>query len=679
MVAQLQSLPNPFESRTFAPSLARLLRTCARAWQPYTPPPTVEWVERELHLPPDTSANPGPIDLVSRPYWREPLALMDDPDVRTITMMGDAQGGKTVTLMAMLLSRAICDPAPCMIAGPDQDAMRELRDKLYGMAEVSPALAGKIPPVSKRNDRWLDFSSMICYLAYSGSKQRLRGRACKFVFATECDVWQDDPRLGSSAKLIQARVKAFVEHKIVYESTPSDDLSTIALLYGRSDQRKFWVPCFRCNHWQELRFFPHTKGKLAGRGGVAGLQAKDGTWLRPEDVRGVAYYVGECGCRIDSADKNGMVENGLWVPRGCKVKRDRVVGEPARSVRNAGYHMSALYAAHLTFGDIAEQYLEARESNSLRVFWNNWLGLPDKLASKLPGWKTLGQRLAWSHRRGTVPADAYFLTSQADVQSDRCYAGVRAWGDKRASWLVDFFEFPLEPAPKTADTKVPIASDLARLESDVLAVLFPVNGTNPLGYSELPVRLLGVDTNYRNVEVHDFVKFAQTLYGDRIRATRGDHKVDPIELYKKSVVERNSRTGKVYEGGLELWGISINVFREMLLSLFSYPADQVGAWLLTGDVLAWGGNYLRQLVNQGPRTEVLPNGKQITKWVTRDKGVGEHSWDIEVVQLALAHMVTGGEWDARAWHPTSAQPVPAALSETISMPRGMADDDFSAR
>lgn len=667
-------------ARKYQRPLARVLALGASAWHRISPPPTVEWCERELHLPPELTGSSGKVDFESRPYWREPLSLLDDHEVRTISIMGDAQGGKTILLCAMAISRSACDAAPAMIVYPDQDAMREGRDKIYGMCEVSPAMAGNIPPISRWNDRWLDFGNMLAWLAYSGGRQRMRGRPAKFVFCTEVDVWQDDARLGSSAKLIQARVKAFVEHKVVYESTPTDDASTIAGLYNRSDRRKYEVPCPKCNHFQELRFFPHAKGKFAGKGGVAGLMDKNGAWLTPEQARFSAYYICERGCRIESDAKAIMVPAGLWVPRGCEVKHGRVTGTPARSPRNAGYQMSALYAPNFTFGDIAEQYLEHREANQLRVFWNNWLGLPDRVASRMPNWKTLGQRLAWHHRRGTVPADAYFLTSQADVQQDHVHVGVRAWGDKRSSWLVEWETYKRDEkrdeAPKQVEASVPIASDLARLETEILAARFPLVGTNPLGLDQLPVRLLGIDANYRTFEVHDFVKHAQARYGDRVRAVRGDHKVDPTDLFRASLVERNARTGKAYEGGLYLWGIFVNAFREQLLSLFSADVDQPGAWLLTSDVVVLGQSYLRQLVNQGPVTEVQPGGKTVVRWKTRDPVVGEHAWDIEVNQLALAEMVTGGEWNAAKW----ARPKPSVVPREatgVSLPRDFSD--FSAR
>lgn len=661
--------------------LARTLASGSLVWRPAPPLDTVSWCERELRLPAETSAAPGPFDLSSRPFWREPLALMDDPDVRSITIMGGAQDlGKTVLLEAMALSRAKCDPAPSMLAGPDQDAMRELRDKVYGMGEASPAIAPLLPAERLRNDRWIDLGTMLLYLAYSGSAQRLRARACKNVFCTEIDVWHHDPRLGSPARLIQARTKAFLECKIVYESTPTDDGSEIAAFYYRGDQRRFVVPCPTCNHFQELRFFPHTRGRFAGRGGVAGLQDQHGAWLTAEQARAAAYYLGECGCRIRSERKAEMVADGLWCPKGQTVKSGKLAGTPARGPRNSSYQLSSLYASNQSFGDVAEAYLEHREAHQLRAFWNNWLGLPDRAASKVPDWKSLGQKLAFQHRRGTVPADAYFLTSAADVQADRTRSAVRAWGDKRSSWLVDWYEFERDKDDKDAGARsgAPVATDLARLETEILVPTWPLVAANPWGRTQLNVRVLGVDTNYRMFDVHNFVRSARGRFGDRVRALRGDHKVDPAELFRMSTVERNARTGERYEGGLELWGVFVNAFREQLLSLFASDPAQPGAWLLTADILTLGQDYLRQVVNQVPVTEITPAGKTVVRWKTRDLAVGEHYWDIEVMELALAEMVTGGNWDAATWRRPAQAPKPPE-EPLMNVPRAIDDETFSAR
>lgn len=664
-----------------ASPLARILRRAADAWRPVEHPPTPDWCAAEVRLPSDTSADPGPFDLASRPYWREPLALFDDPEVLTISIMAGAQDGKTVLLTAALLSRAFLDPAPAMLAGPDQDAMRELRDRVYAMAEASPAVAPRIPPARLRNDRWLDFGSMYCYLAFSGSPQRLRGRTCKYVFCTEVDVWQDSPRLGRSARLVRARVKAFNEYKIVNESTPTDEASTIDAFYRASDQRKFHVECPHCGHYQELRFFPHKSGPYAGRGGVAGMQDADGKWRTADEARRLAYYVCEAGgCRIESHEKPAMVEGGVWCPRGCRVEKGKLVGTPERSRRNAGYQISSLYAPQNTFGDVAAAYLEHREENSLREFFNNWLGLKYSSGEKLPHWKALARKLAWTHSRGTVDPDCWFLTAAADVQQERCYWVVRGWGDRKTSWLIDWGMLRRDHAALDGSQQkgeFPIAPDLAQLVPAVIARRWPVSrGTNPRGLAELPVRVLGVDAGHRTLDVHHFVR---SYPGDRVRAIHGDHKVEPEVLYRAKKVERNSRTGEPYPGGMVLWGIYVNAYKEDLLGRYSLDPTAPGGWRLPCDVLTGGEDYLRQIVNESPLSLQRENQRPKIVWVTRDKALGEHYWDCEVYNSALADMVVGGDWDASHWPQANAAPPAPPLTLDPLASRAEPTEIFSAR
>lgn len=648
-------IPNPSGGALGQRSVAAMLRRAADAWAPVEHPPLADWCTKNLRMSAGYFAEPGPFELTKRPYWREPLSCMEDPDVQRVTLMADAQAGKTVLIIAALIATSFVDPSPAMLAGPDQDAMRELRDKVYAMCLASPTVAPRVPPQPRWNDRHVDLETMYCYLAYSGSMQRLRGRTCKRVFCTEVDVWQDSPRLGKSAELIRARVKAFPEHLIVMESTPTDEASIVDAEYKRSDQRKFQVPCPHCGRYQELRFFPYRSGKFAGRGGVVGLTDAKGNDLTPDDARDTAHYLCIAGCKITSDQKSGMIVRGRWCPKGQRLtRRGKLVGRPLRGSRHAGFQLSAIYADHVTFGDVASEYLAAKETNSLRVFFNNWLGLPYAAGATMPKWRVLARKLQWSHRRGTVPAEAWFLTAAADVQADRVYWVVRAWGDRATSWLVDWGQIKREAGDDRMDESGLVASDLAQLVPRVLEQRFPVDGVNPLGRAELRVRVLGVDAGHRTTDVHQFVR---SQPGGRVRALHGDDKVDPAAGYRMNLVEKNARTGKPYEGGLELWGIYVALYKEDLASRFQGEVNQPGAFRFPRGVIDEpdGVDYLRQLVNEGPVLVTLPSGRQVVKWQTRDRSLGEHYWDCEVYGRCLADMVTGGQWDADRWRKPAEQ------------------------
>jgi phage terminase large subunit GpA-like protein len=681
-----------FNKKEHSASMAMLLREAARAWRPRKLPTTDQWAVEHVRLPSDISANPGAFDLQARPYWREPLLCMDDPSIETITLEGSAQEGKTVALISMLLSRMDLDAAPAMLVGPDQDAMREMRDKVYAYCEASPTLATRIPPQTKRNDRFLEFDTLICYLAYSGSAQRMRSRTCKNIFCTEIDVWQDDPVLGDPVMVVRARAKAWDEHKIIYESTPSDEASRIDSLYRDSDQRRLHCPCPHCGTYQELRFFPHTGGAHAGRGGIRGHLDEHGEPRSPESAAQHVYYqCVSCDVPILNEDKQEMIARGVWCPRGAFVNsRGEIEGKSDRETKNVGFHFWSIFAPNITFADLATQYLVHRAKGLLKVFFNNWLGLPYKITSKMPEWRKLGQRLRVPYySSGTVPSSAYFVTCGVDVQGDRIYYAVRAWGEDKTSWSVErgclrpeLLEMDGE-LRRFADTNN-IAADLVQLWPRIINRRWPVvGGRSKLGHDVIGCRALGCDSQYRTREVQQFVRQAGVNASKTIvRAVRGDQSVgwaSQQQLYKVSHVERNARTGELYEGGLDVWGIAVSAYKEDLVARYEKPTDQPGAWMLPGDIFQGGEDYLRQLVNEAPQLVKSEGKREKIVWTVIDGGVGNHYWDCEVYASALADMVAGNDWNLKRWLADS--PRSQTRSEQAEIVRGSnaMDQDIAAR
>lgn len=652
-------------------SLSTLLRKVASAWEPRKRISTSAWAVQNIRLPSELTADPGGYDVKMRPYWLEVLECMDDPDVESITIMGDAQVGKTLSLIAMLMSRIDIGPAPAMIVYPDQKAMREGRDRIYAYSLASPTVRNRVPPQSRWNERHIEWDTMLCYLAYSGGAQTLRGRTPKNVFCTEIDVYSEDPTLGDPIALIEARVKAWEEFKLVFESTPTDQGSRISALYDRSDRRKFHLPCPLCGEYSEPRFFKYKSGPYAGRGGIQGLQTETNEWIPSSRVRQHVFY--ECACcskAIGNEHKQWMIENGRWCPEGCKVEKNgKLSGKPKKNSRHVGFHLWSILSPKTTFGELGEQYLSSRERHSLKQFFNNWLGLPFRTNSSLPEWRKLGERLLCTDNKlGEVPLAAYFLTAHVDVQGDRLYYVVRAWGDGKTSWLVDKGCVRPEQVVNSLDRKLKkladslgIAYDLIQLFQLILDRQFPMygGGVNDRGQSTMKVRLMAIDTNFRMMQVHNFTRHATAgvrIEGqERVRNFRGDPSVSPETLFRMTNVEKNSRTGDKYEGGLKLWGIAVSAYKEEIVSRYERLPGQLGAMHLPKDIFTDGEDYLRQIVNES--LQLVQKGKKDKKrdtyaWQVIDRGLGNHYWDNEVGASCAADMVVGLEpdaWDAEKW------------------------------
>lgn len=633
----------------------------AEAWKPVPPEPVPDWSTSCLRLSPDFEAGGGDFDISGRPWWQEPLECYLDPQVRSVVMPAATRVGKTICLIAGILWCAENAPAPGMLVMPDQGTAIEMRDRIYANAIASKVRGQfkriKIPSEYLWNSRWIDLGSMRVYLAWSGSRQRLRGRACKRVWLSEVDVYRGDKKAGNPIASAHQRTGAFYNYLHWHESSPSQHPSDICTMEEQcTDRRRWHAQCPHCGAYQELRFFPYKAGDLAGRGGISGLKNEHGEWLSPLEAKHQAHYVCVNGCKITNAQKGRFVENGRWITKGQKVMPDgRVKGKPAPSRDSVSFHLWAIHNDTKSFGDIAQAYLLARLEGTIPDFWGNWLGLAFTQTGKIPTWNELGRRMAWTNARTTVPHHCWFLTCGVDVQDDVVYYSVRGWAPGCTSWLVDWGFFERE----AGDENELVKSDLAKL-TQLLNRRFKVvddegPASNPLGRQTMTIRLLNIDSNHRTMDVHNWIhSLPESLTRGpraRVRAVRGDAKVDPTVRYRKHTLEQNTRTGEPYEGGLEQWGIYVYHFYQDLAERLAGAPNQSGSWHVTRDAVVAGKNYLQQVTNFHRVVKVDERtGKKKGVWEPRSGTIDVDYWDTEIYSMVASHMVVGDlGWDAAAW------------------------------
>jgi len=615
----------------------RLRRHLGQGWRPRRRETPVEWLPRRVRLTQEYESARGPYELSARPWFAEVAEVCADPDVRFVRIKACTQSGKTLLLCAVLLYLAENSPAPAMCVLPGRDEAVEFRDRLYSLAAASGI---PIPVKRQWNTRWCDLGEMRVYLAWPRSSSRLRSRRCKYVFRSEVDVFEgrgnEDPIEASNQ-----RVKAFYRSLILDESTPLPEVSRIEQMEAESDQRRWWATCPHCGVEQELRFFTHAEGPLAGRCGFAGLKDKHGQWLPPDAARQTAHYVCKSGCRITNDEKATFVRNGRWV-----------ASKKHASGRSVGFHLWRIHS-HYSFGDIAAEYLTARGDGKLPDFFQNVLGLCHRQRGKMPTWRELGTRLAYTHERGTVPLHTWFLTAGGDVQEREVYVTVRGWWGNCTSALVDWFVFERSEG----DDGDLVKSDLQQIWEYVLRRSFPIVGgdVNPRGRRQLKVALLGIDGQHRTMDVHNWRRSLREHDQERVRIVRGEAQVKPDQKYKMTEVQHAKRDkGKVYEGGLELWNINPEVFRADLAGRFRSSPDKPGAWYVTRDAIEVGKFYLKQVVNEPLVFIRGKDGRYKAEWRERDSTLGHDFWDGETYSRAMAEMVVDsfGEnvgWDENQW------------------------------
>lgn len=653
----------------------RIRSETAEIWRPRKRVRMRDWIPANVHLSNTVEAVDGDVEPYEvRPYLVDILNALDDPDVFEVTVRKSTQVGGTVTLQAIAMHLAVNDPAPMLVVLPDREEAVIFRDRIYANALASPTTRHLVPRRHFWTTRWVELGPMLVYLAWAGSRQRLRGRACRVVCMSEKDAYDSKKKeFTKPSEAARERVKSFPRHTIYNESSPDTDDSEIDRDYRRGDQRVWWAPCPLCGRWQQLRFFLLKSGPLAGRGGIAGYQDSSGNMLETEDARAGAFYRCLSNCKITSDRKAEFVDAGRWAPKGQKVDdAGRLVGKRARPKRHSSFWPWTIMSPRLDFGYLAATYVERYVNARVGDFLKGTLGLPSRPPSKMPTWKRAASRLKWNYDYGTVPDDVWFLTAGIDVQRDCIYWSVYGWGHLATVYLIDNGRLdrvvgePEEEAakddPEDLDDE-PAQIDYGlpwdKLEPTILAKSWPVvhresddriettPGVNPLGKTALRVRLAGVDTGHQIHQVHEWWRSLSDRDRRRVRLVKGDDKVKPEKMWEYSFLEKNTRTGKPYEGGLSLWRLYVSGFKVDLADRISGDPKSDGGFRLPFDVLPKGAQHLRQLVN-----EHFVNGE----WKERSKAVGNHGWDTTVYARAMADMLAQGRtWDTAKWQRKSSR------------------------
>lgn len=635
-------------------AMDRLRRFAATAWRPCQAKTPDVWAEENVWLTEEFEASRGRFDLTDRPWWRDVLNAIANPITQGVTIRASTQVGKTLSLIVVLLYLACNRPARAMVILPDQDAAIEFRDRVYALAKRLAALKDRIPPQYKWNTRYLQLGGMRVYLAWAGARQRLRGKACMYVLMSEVDVYQGRPGIGDPVEQGEQRVKAFSRYCVIRESSPIPEDSRIEKLEAASDRRRWWAQCPHCGAWQLVRFF-----FARDAGGFGGLKDDQGNFVEPDTARKSGHYLCRKGCVITNEQKSKFLRSGRWLAAGQSMDdHGQLQGVPDRNSREMGVHLWSIHS-HYSFGEIAAKFLLARRNGTVADFWQNWLGMSWKQKGKMPTWQELGTRLAGPNRRGTVPDGAWFLTAGADVQDREVYVSVRAWGDQKTSWLVDWFVFERTDG----DDGELVKSDLKRIGKEVLDRAYEVvdhagvPARNPRGRDFLKVVRMGIDANHRTLDVHNWIRSLGE--SPRVIAVRGESNIKAEDRYKETVVHESRREGtdgkKVqYEGGLSILNLNPDVFRSDLADRFTADPTKPGAWFVTSDCLSVGEFFLKQVVNE-PKVVVRgKDGRPRVEYRERDPTIGHDFWDCAVYEAAIAQRIVDGfegqpGWDASKW------------------------------
>ncbi len=567
-------------------------RTARRAVKPRLLEPVWKWAERTVKLSVRTTVSPGRYDSGWIAYTRGWQEAFSNPRVRELVICAAAQSGKTESILNCLRYAIAEDPGPALWIMPAESLARS-----FSETRLQPSLRDCQPcaeqiPANADLFKLLEMHFADCTLNLCGanSPAQLSSRPVRYLFADEIDKFpQASNKEAGALELARVRTASFWNAKIVLTSTPTVESGQVWQNYLAGSQHQYFVKCPHCSHAQPLVFsqikWPDNETTKTGE-----------AWNLDAVEAAASYECAACANRIPQLHKAGMIRGGEWRATNARAPADRV-----------SFHLNALYSPWRTWGSIAREFLEVKDSFSgLQNFTNSVLAEPWKVAVQAEEIsETRLLDLKTDYDLGTCPVKPLFVTVAADVQRESVYFTVRAWGPDEESWLLDYGRIPT---------------------LDDLQTVFR-RQYNVAGSDETVSAFRGyIDSGYNSQAVYEFCSGSNATF---FPLKGWDRLAQPV----KSAVIKFFPGKQPRERTIRLFHFDDGSFKTDLYC--RRIQDRRGpAWHLPRNV---GADYLRQLTAEKLVEKTNPRGVVESVWhqVHRDNHLG----DCEKMQLVAGYLL----------------------------------------
>jgi len=395
-------------------------------WRPEPRLKVSEWADlhRRLGNRAGRSATRWRTDTV--PYTRDIMDALSprSPWRRVVLMKGSQLAGTTLgnNWLGFIMDQS---PGAILVLRPTVDEARRFsRQRLDPMIATTPALSRLVKePRSRDGSNSLlikEFPGGVLFLTGSNSATGVKSMPIRYLFCDEIDEYPGDiDGQGDPIVLAEKRMSGPVHarRKEYLVSTPTiKGLSRIEREFLASDQRRYFVPCPHCGHfdwirWENIRYEEN----------------------RPETAVLVCV---ECGGVIEERFKPQMLAQGQWRP----------TADGEVDPETIGFHISSLYSplGWLPWSSIVREFLLAKKDPlRLKTWVNTVLGETwEERGETVDPESILARAEAYA---GEVPDGIGVLVAAVDVQDDRLECAVKGYGASEESWLVAYQVFHGDP------------------------------------------------------------------------------------------------------------------------------------------------------------------------------------------------------------------------------------------
>ncbi|MEE9393687.1 MAG: terminase gpA endonuclease subunit [Planctomycetota bacterium] len=418
-----------------------------------------EWAAEKRYLPSELTAKPGMWSNPYTPYLVEPMdCLSAGHPARKIVVMKGAQIGATTGLLENFIGYTIDhDPSGFIYVSADKDLTKlgvELKiDRMLDHSGLRSKLSAPDGVKTKKSGDTAtlkQFPNGFLLAVGAQNPGKLRSTSSKKAALDEVDgmpslLGQVGKEEGSPIALIEKRTDTYHDtRKILYLSTPLKmATSMIYPLYLQGDQRRFNVPCTRCNHFQHLDW--HGVSLNGDTYGMVFDWDERGKLIEES----VGYKCIACEHVMRNYDKTILLPDGEWVATSESQEEGLV-----------SFHMPAFLSPPGMYpwtGSVRKWFIawdvlqdRVKDIDAYQAFRNLEEGLPWEDRGESPKFQAVQSRRRMIYSEGEIPnvkiieetgAPAVLVTAAVDVHKDRLDVETVAWCHSRQTYSIDWLHF----------------------------------------------------------------------------------------------------------------------------------------------------------------------------------------------------------------------------------------------
>lgn len=485
-----------------------------------------EWSNKFSYLSAESSADVGPWK--SMPFQVGIQNAISDTRIEGVVVKKSARVGYTKILNNCIGYFVEHKPSSILLVQPTvEDAEGYSKEELAPFIRDVPALNGLISDAKMKdgtNSTLIKlFPGGVITMIGANSPRGFRRISRRIVLLDEVSGFPKSAGTeGDPVKLAIKRSEFYHDRKIVMGSTPTiKEECRITEEFEETDQRRYFVPCPHCGHFQYLKF-------------------KNLKW-NDDDHSDVWFECELSKCKIEHKHKRQMVEAGEWRST-AESKRPKWVG----------FHIWAAYSysPNATWQNLVSEFLESKRQGveKLKTYVNTVLG--EEFDYNFFERNNISDLRARSeaYAFGTAPDEVVFATAGVDVQDNRLAIQILGWGKDEECWVLNYQEIYGNPAESA------VWKSLDQL------LMAPILHNK---YKEIFISCAAVDSGGHHA--HEVYQYSRERRDKNFLAIKGASQRNKQAIGKPTNVDVSFR-GKTLKKGAQLYSIGVDTIKTVLFS-----------------------------------------------------------------------------------------------------------------